>query len=307
MPSPLDTDTISEIMALASTGLSQRKIGVAVGVAQSTVNKVLQDNALPAPAGQSTARVALALPNGIVVVASDAHYWPGETTTAHRGVVKMISILRPNAVILNGDAFDGARVSRHASIGWERRPKVWEELEVAQKRLSEIETRAVAEDVDHLIWTLGNHDMRFETRLAAVAPEYENIPGFHLKDHFPDWTPAWSCWINNNTVVKHRWKGGIHAAYNNTVQSGLSIVTGHTHRLLATPFADYRGLRWGIECGTLAEPYGPQFVDYTEDAPTNWQSGFLVLTYRDGNLLPPEFVHVVGDGTVAFRGEQFYV
>lgn len=300
MAKVINLHTRKEINHLAQAGLSQRVIAHTLGVAQSTVSKYLHQ---PGPANM--ARVHLEIPNGTVIVASDAHYWPGQPTPAHLGLITMCHILNPSAVIMNGDVFDGARISRHASIGWECRPKLMEELAEVEARMGEIQLNTTAGT--KLIWTLGNHDMRFETRLAAVAPEYEGITGFHLKDHFPNWTPAWSCWINNNTVVKHRFKGGTHAAYNNTVTSGMSIVTGHTHRLLSVPFNDYRGTRYGVESGTLAEPYGPQFIDYTEDAPANWQSGFVVLTYNNSILLTPEFVAVVGPNQVSFRGEIFNV
>lgn len=291
------------IQRLDFAGQSQRAIASACNVAQSTVSKILAS--APAPEAHAQARLHLSVPDGHVVVVSDAHYWPGEATTAHRGMLNLINRLVPNAVIMNGDAFDGARISRHPSIGWEKRPKLLNELQAVEDRMFEIQLACRIST--ELIWTLGNHDMRFETRLAAVAPEYEGLPGFHLKDHFPAWTPAWSCWINNNTVIKHRFKGGVHGAYNNTIHSGLSCVTGHTHRCLVTPYSDYRGTRFGVETGTLAEPYGPQFIDYTEDNPVNWQSGFAVLTFRGGELLPPELVYVVGPGQIAFRGSMIDV
>ncbi len=56
-------------------------------------------------------------------------------------------------------------------------------------------------------------DARFENRLAANAPKYEQVKGFSLKDHFPSWYPCWSCWPTENVVVKHRWKGGVHATH----------------------------------------------------------------------------------------------
>jgi hypothetical protein len=79
------------------------------------------------------------------------------------------------------------------------------------------------------IWTLGNHDSRFETRLATVAPEYANVHGVHLKDNFPLWEPCWATFINSDVVVKHRFKSGLHAPHNNTMWAGRTIVTGHLH------------------------------------------------------------------------------
>ena len=84
-------------------------------------------------------------------------------------------------------------------------------------------------------------------------------------------------------------------------------MTGHLHSLKVTPLSDYNGTRFGVDTGTLADPYGPQFTDYTEDNPTDWRSGFVVLTFRDSRLLWPEVVHVVAEGLAEFRGELLSV
>jgi hypothetical protein len=122
-----------------------------------------------------------------------------------------------------------------------------------------------------------------------------------LRDHLPDWAESWSIEINGAVMVKHRWHQGIHGAYNNALKGGRSIVTGHLHRLLASPWSDYNGRRWGIDTGTLSEPDAAQF-DYAEDAAKNWGSGFVVLTFRDGQLGPPEFCEVI-NGRAWFRGQ----
>lgn len=254
---------------------------------------------------EHAARHHLDISDGVVLIGSDAHYWPGIITPAHRAFVQFCRTEKPAAVILNGDVLDGAGISRHPSIGWENKPSLIEEIEACQARLAEIERAAPKAE---LVWTLGNHDARFESRLANVAPEYARVHGVHLKDHFGyRWNPCWATWINEHTVVKHRWKGGIHATHNNTVNSGKSIVTGHLHSLKVTPWTDYTGTRWGVDTGTLAEPGGPQFVDYTEDNPVNWRSGFAVLTFREGELLDPELVRVRDEATVVWRGKVIEV
>lgn len=237
--------------------------------------------------------------DGVVLVGSDAHYWPGPATTAHRAFVHFCKLLKPKLVIMNGDALDGSTISRHPPIGWEDRPTLVDEVEACKERLGEIE-RAVK---CRKVWTLGNHDGRFETRLATVAPEYARLHGFHLKDNFPNWEPCWSLWINDGVVVKHRNKGGTHATHNNTLYSGKSMVTGHLHSLKVTPYSDYTGTRYGVDSGTLADPDGPQFKDYLEDGPTNWRSGFVVLTFTKGKLHIPEAVQVWGEREVEFRGK----
>jgi len=245
----------------------------------------------------------LGILNGTVIIFSDAHFWPGIHTTAYRGLLWAIKELQPKAVIANGDIFDGAGISRHPRIGWAKAPTVMQELKACTLAMGEIEEAAKkARHNVKLIWPLGNHDARFETFLAANAPQYEHVKGFSLRDHFPDWEPCWSVWLNDSTVVKHRFKGGIHATHNNTMWSGKNIVTGHLHSLKVTPFTDYNGVRYGIDTGTLAEPYGPQFEDYTEQGPLNWRSGFAVLTFSNGKLLLPELATTHGPDSLEFRG-----
>ena len=241
--------------------------------------------------------------NGQIIVFSDAHFWPGIRTTAFKGLLHFIKEIKPKAVVNNGDAFDGASISRFPRIGWDSTPSIVQELKACEAALGEVEeaAKAVRHNVQ-LYWTLGNHDARFENRLAANAPQYEQVKGFSLKDHFPAWHPCWAVW-NGSVVIKHRYKGGIHATHQNTVASGVSMVTGHLHSLKVTPYDDYNGTRYGVDTGTLAEPTGPQFENYLEQGPTNWRSGFVVLTFKDGRLLWPEVVKVYADGKVEFRGE----
>lgn len=243
--------------------------------------------------------------NGHALVGSDAHYWPGEASVAHRAFVAFAKEYKPQLICQNGDVIDACTISRHPPIGWESRPPLIEEIEAAQDRMHEIEK--VTPKGCRRTWNLGNHDSRFETRLATVAPEFAKLQGVHLKDHFPLWEPAWATWVNGEVVIKHRWKGGIHATHNNTVNSGLTMITGHLHSQKVTPFTDYRGTRWGVDTGCLADTDGKQFVDYTEDSPKNWRAGFALLTFDDGVLLPPELVMAWDAEHVAFRGKLIRV
>ena len=271
-------------------------------VALSTTNDQssrAQAHRVAASVKQHTGRLDLSVQDGTVIVFSDAHYMPGEATTAHRAMLAMCRQLRPAAVICNGDAFDGASISRHPRIGWDSKPTVRQELAAVDERLSEI---LVAAKGAQFVWCLGNHDARFETFLAANSPQFEGVTGFSLKDHFPRWKPAWSTWINDATVIKHRWHNGIHATYNNTLKSGKTIVTGHLHRLKVEEFSDYNGRRYGVDSGTLSDPYADPFIDYTEGSPVNWHSGFVVLSFKDGRMLAPELVRKWDEDTVEFRG-----
>ena len=210
--------------------------------------------------------------------------------------------LKYDLVIANGDVVDLPKVGRHPSIGWEKRPEVVDEIAVAQQRLREF--RSVAPRAA-LFWTAGNHDLRFESYIANNASQFAGVEGVHLHDHFPDWTPAWMVEINGAVMVKHRWKGGTHAAHNNTVQSGRSIVTGHLHSAQVTCWTDYNGTRYGVDTGTLAVPFDEAFVDYTEANSVNWRSAVTVLTFYNGQLLLPEQLHVFDETQrlTMFRGQ----
>ena len=242
---------------------------------------------------------------GTVIVGGDAHFWPGERSVAFGAMVELIKELKPSMVIIDGDSFDGARISRHPPGGWASMPDVADEIEAVKERHAEIEN--AAPQGCPLVWTLGNHDSRYTARLAQAAPEYMRVHGSDLVDFFPAWEFCWSIFLNDHTVVKHRWHQGVHGAYNNVLKGGKNIITGHTHRLHSTMYADWNGLRWGVEAGTLSEitPESDKFA-YGEDNPHNWSQGFTVLTFTEGGaLLEPEFCRVI-NGTAYFRGQMIY-
>lgn len=251
----------------------------------------------------------LTVKNGIVLVTGDQHFWPGEAPTMHRAFCHLAQKLKPYAVIWNGDAFDGASISRWPSIGWEHKPTVQQELEAVMDRSKEVMEAAPGAK---RVWVPGNHCLRFESRLAAVASEYREVKGIHLKDHFPEWTPSWFVTVNggtqSHTEIRHREKGGVHAGYNNTVSSGVNIVTGHDHRADVVPYNDRRGRRYGVRHGLGANSArDPQFVNYLEGKTPNWQAAVAVLTYREGELLYPELALMVGEDSFQFRGEVINV
>lgn len=244
-------------------------------------------------------RVDCEMENGVIIVGSDAHYWPGQISTAHKAFVQTIKDLKPELVVMNGDLFDGAAISRFPKSAWIKLPTVKEELDAVRERLDEIKLAAGS---GKTWWCLGNHDMRFDMRLCNGAGEYEGVPGFTLNDHFPDWNISVSLFVNQNLMIKHRFRNGTHATWNNTLYSGVNMCTGHLHRLQATILNDYGGVRWGIDCGTLGETEG-EHMHYGEDNPMNHCSGFAVLTIVDGQLLHPEFCAVINDKAY-FRGKE---
>ena len=248
-------------------------------------------------------RATTEIDSGVVLVASDCHYWPDVISTAHRAFVKLTKELKPKIVVINGDAFDGASISRHPAGGtWQSLPSVKQELEACQDRLEEIQKAA---GNAQLHFCYGNHDLRFNARLQQqVGDTFKGVMGMSLNEHFPLWRFSMSLMINDHTMIKHRYHNGIHAIYNNILKSGCSMVTGHLHSLKVTPFTDYNGTRYGVDTGTLS-PVDADAFTYSEDAPANHRSGAAVLTFYEGKLMPPELIEVISEeeGLVYFRGQ----
>lgn len=252
-------------------------------------------------------RIDMKIDNGVVIVFSDAHFWPGIRTTAHRALLALIRQLKPVAVVCNGDAFDGATVSRWPDISWtdrNKKPSVKDELDAVKERLAEVETAADGcATACELVWPLGNHDGRFEGKLAAVASEFEGVQGFTLKEHFPRWRPCWTFWVNGDTRINHFYHTGIHDGHNNLLKGQVHAVTGHTHSLKLTPWTNASGKTiYAVNTGTLADTLASHNVDYMRGLQGNHRSGFAVLTYRGGQLLMPELCQTWGEDTVNFRG-----
>ena len=236
-----------------------------------------------------------------VIVFSDAHF-TDTTTTAFKALLQMIKKFKPEVIICNGDAFDGQVLSRFPSINYDAKPTVLEELEACRYHLDQIVKHRPAGC--RLIWTLGNHDMRYESWLVNKVPEYSGVDGFSLKYHFPEWETCWSFWIGEETIIKHRYKGGRTAGYSNLLSAGnTNIITGHTHVLAAQPISNYTGTYWGVQTGCLADPMSPTF-EYCEDSPKDWRSGFVMLSFDQGRMLMPEMIMVSDEanGEYEFRG-----
>jgi len=236
------------------------------------------------------------LRDGLAVVCSDLHRWPGPPPPMLEALHSICHALVPDVIVLNGDMLDGARVSRHSRIRHSMPPKIKEEIGQLKLDLGALPLGPKR------FWCLGNHDKRVDDYVAINATELEDC-SLALPQEFPDWEFAYAVVLGEGCEVRHRWNRGVHAAYNNALRSGGSMVTGDTHRLAWTPIEGRFGRRFGVECGMLADP-GDRAFEYTEGVPTRWTPGFAVLSFDDqGNLLTPELVEWL-NGRAWFRGKR---
>lgn len=311
---PLTQEQKQEALEALALHGSKTLAALALGLSRTTYSHRLQEAQRSAPSGplrlpEHPARLHLNIESGCVIVFNDAHYYPGRPSTAHRAMIECIKEFRPRGIVANGDIFDGASISRHPRIGWDSKPSVKGEIDAVTERLGEIED--ACGDYAWKVWTLGNHDTRLESFLSANAGQFQGVKGFTLKDQFPNWDYAWRLDINpgedSMTIVKHRWKNGVHAVHGNARDAGCHMVTGHLHAQNVARWTDARGTRYGVDPGCLADVRGEHATDYLEDGLTQWRSGFALLTYRNGRLLTPELVSVVSEGVVEFRGKEWRV
>lgn len=295
--------------ALATCGGNQSQAADTIGVNRGTFLHRVKEaqragiSARVTEPGWTFAKEApLWIDMGTVVVFSDAHFNPGPASLAHRALIEVIKHVQPRAVVANGDIFDGGSIGRHPVFGFAQRPTPVQELEACIERMHEIEL--ARPNGCELIYTVGNHDIRWERTLATQADKFAGLFGLRLSDHFPQWDIAWSCPVNwegpHPVMIKHRIASGIHAGYSGTIKAGVTTVTGHTHQLDVKFWGDYRGRRYGIQTGSLADLESASF-EYTENGPSPACSGFVVLTFHEGELLVPEICQVT-NGRAWFRG-----
>jgi hypothetical protein len=228
-------------------------------------------------------RLEASLEDGYAVIFSDSHFWPDRRSLAFETLLEILKELKPKLVISNGDAFDGAKVSRHPPTGWEDPPEVVDELAATQEYMDEI--YRAAPKARHL-FTVGNHDSRFDRYLAANAVQFKGVTGFNLQNHLPAWEFCYAVMVNRDVepfYVVHNITGGTNAPRNNVLRAGCSVFTGHLHSQKSVPVTTLLHEWDGVDSGMLADRDGPQF-HYTSSRPTDWREGFAVQQCGKGGF-----------------------
>src|SRR4051794_2799165 len=124
--SPLPINVLERrLKVLAEHGGNVTRAAEALGISRGALQNTVASQSLrrggPSPVGHA-GRIDFEIDDGVILVGSDAHIWPGEPTIAMHAFEQAIKFFRPRGlkcVVLNGDVFDGASISRHPSIGWE--------------------------------------------------------------------------------------------------------------------------------------------------------------------------------------------
>ncbi|HZR02818.1 MAG TPA: hypothetical protein VFA81_06585 [Burkholderiales bacterium] len=245
--------------------------------------------------------------NGYMVAFSDSHLIPHHKSTAHKALLKVVKELQPAAIVDMGDLLDFASISRHHRIGWDRQFNVKDEVFWAKDCLEELGDELPAKCKKYR--TRGNHDQRYAGHISNNLASYEGLKGFTLEDQLPDWPVSWALKVNGEELfIAHRWKGGLHGPFNNTLWAGVSYATGHQHQQKVYPLTDLRGDRWGVDVGCMSAIYSPHFR-YLEGRPRNFRSGFAVFRFVNFKLREPKLCRVIDEakGLVEFMGRDIQV
>lgn len=294
---------VSKLVGLTESNVYRRRRELAAkGLVLKTSQVVTTSSQLygwASSAKQFPLEQKISIDTGTILCISDAHYWPGIITIAHLAAVEYAKQERPTIIAALGDMFDGATVSRHPPLGWEKLPRVIDELDACRDRMADFE-RACPEAIK--LWHVGNHDARFDRNLAANTFQYEGLEGFSIADYFKAWKFTYMTKVNEQLGMRHRpVSGGVHSGYTSAMKYGVSYAHGHLHQLRVNPVDNHAGRMWGVDCGHLADPTGPQFA-YREGLSIGSCSGFAVLSFYKGKMIDAELCHVNELGAV-FRGE----
>ncbi len=246
-----------------------------------------------------------------ILVFSDAHF-EGHETPSYQIMLKVLKDLvqtrQLKCIVANGDIMDLSVLSSFAKFHTEIRPKertVQKEIYDSQAQLNKIQ-RIIdkAKYPIKQIATFGNHETRLSKAAMSWGRAFEDLEAFKISSLFPDWDWAMSHLIDDTVMIKHRLRGGIHTAYQNSMRAGIHIITGHTHQLNARTFNTYTTSSMSIQTGHLSDSYHP----YLEDAIANdWNNGFAVVTIDPiEKTVAPELVQVSNRYRSAwFRGKKY--
>lgn len=238
--------------------------------------------------------------NELVVIGSDFHV-PYQCVDAVASFVKLVKALKPDRVILNGDLADFFGLSRFNTSS-ERMDSLQAEIDEANA-LRKAVRKAAPNAV--LMEGLGNHDSRIVTYVAQNAKVLSSLRALEPRSLFLydelgiEWFPGAGIRLRPDLVVKHgtivRGEAGATAKAEH-LASGLSGVSGHTHRLATYRRSGYVNRSW-TEGGCLCR-LDP---DYIVGAP-NWTQGCVVMELGRESWVTHEVPFVAGKLRFGARG-----
>lgn len=192
--------------------------------------------------------------------------------------LRMIRKLKPDNVLINGDLWDFFELSRFC-VDTERQDQVQSDID--QGNVLQARIRKAAPNA-RLIFNEGNHENRILSYLLKNAPALKSIRSldrqelFDYKKNEVQWFSGAGFRIRPHFLLKHgtivRGEAGATAKAEHTT-SGLSGISGHTHRLAPYVKEGYEKRVWW-EQGCMCQLE----CDYVVGRP-NWTNGGVVAQF----------------------------
>lgn len=236
-----------------------------------------------------------------VVFVPDCHY-PYADEDLIRSLFKLIAWFKPHRIIHLGDLVDFHAISRW-NAGLERLDDLQDEIDEAAGFLGDL--RKAAPDAD-IRWLEGNHDERLLKYVATEARALKSLRDLSVERQFGldelgiSYHGGEGILLRKEFLARHGTmirSGAGSTAKAECLASGISGISGHTHRLGVYRRDGYRSLQWN-EAGTLSRldpPYNPGRPD--------WRQG-MIVGYFGKNSWRVEEVHAE-DGKLVYGGKSF--
>jgi predicted phosphodiesterase len=212
---------------------------------------------------------------------------------------------KPDKIFILGDLLDGYAISRFLKDP-ELELKLQEEIDQAVNILEQIRKQNLKSDI---VFIRGNHEYRLQRFLWSEAKALSGLRDLtiesllHLRYLDIQYEKTGRL-VHRGIIIKHGdlvRKFACYSAKAEFDKSGLSGVSGHTHRGGVYYYKNASGSYVWMECGCLRDLH----PDYMEGEEANWQQGWGVGYF---SLNSPryllEFIPFVG-GKSFYQGKEF--
>lgn len=247
------------------------------------------------------------------LVGSDLHF-PHQHDGALEVFLGLADIIKPTEIAVPGDAFDFAQIGRYVRNP-NREHKLQDDIDQCRALLARIE---VASPHSVRRFMVGNHEEgRWNNYLFTRAPELASLrcltmeAVLGLTEMGWAWQP-YEYWPTDSLCVYHGDRhtsalggGSAMSARKESIDMGVSTVTGHTHHAGAFFRQDRAGYRVSYEIGCLCDWRKMQAAGVTtRRTPTkteDWHNACALIRYRPGHsAFRVELIPIVDDGRRTF-------
>ena len=248
------------------------------------------------------------------LVLSDIHF-PFVHEGAFEVVLGLAELIRPTEIIIDGDCFDFAQVGRYI-----RDPNahatMQTDIEACRRDIIARVNAASPQAVKRFI--VGNHEEgRWRNYLYSRCPEIADMPCLTMEAVLGLTEMGWvwqpfDYWITDSLVVYHGDRhtsslggGSAMSARKESIDMGVSTITGHTHHAGAFFRQDRAGYRVSYEIGCLCDWRKMQAAHVTaQRTPTkmgDWHLAVCLVRYKPGHSsFRAELIPILEDGKRTF-------